>query len=63
MRVWMCGGSYDDVRHERGPRVLQKTTKEGRVTSYGPGFARIVKAMDEGTRGNVEVALKAWGSL
>lgn len=36
---------------EGGPRVLQKTTKEDRVTSYGPGFARSSKSHGEGTGG------------
>lgn len=33
------------------PRVLQKTTKAGHVTSYGPGFARSSKSCGRKDRG------------
>jgi len=39
------------THREGGPRVLQKTTKESRVTSYGPGFARSSKSHGRGDRG------------
>lgn len=42
------------TRREDGPRVLQKTTKEDRVTSYGSGFARSSKSRGQGDRGRLE---------
>lgn len=51
-----------DDAEEVGPRVLQKTTKAGHVTSYGPGFARSSKSCgreERGREGRSETKAKA----